>query len=72
MAALLGRFGAWLAEWIIPVLVKDVVSAIKTWLDARARRKAIEEEAKKSVEPMKKAQTGKEIDDASHDAADGI
>jgi hypothetical protein len=47
----------------------------RAFSDWRARRKAQEQnliDAKKSVEPLKKAQTEKEVDDATPGALDGL
>jgi hypothetical protein len=66
---------AWLLaplKWIGQLLFAELADFVRQKIEERRKRKAAEDEAKASVDPLKKAQTGKEIDDAARDSADGI
>lgn len=50
----------WVLEW--------TWGKFAAWLKSRQRQEEIQKEAEASVEPLKQAETGKEIDDATDDA----
>jgi hypothetical protein len=64
------RFGAWLIQLFVPIFIEKIGGAIKGWIAARAARKAVEDAAKKSVQKLKDAKTGKEIDAGIDDSLD--
>lgn len=66
------RLGAWLVQIIVTMIFDKVKGAYDKWQTERRERKADKEAAQKSVEPLKKAQTGKEVDDAADDALGGF
>lgn len=63
-------------SWLFKSALDWLFAKLATWLAdlaARfARRKLVAEEAAASVEALKKAQTAKEIDDATDKALDGL
>lgn len=65
MWASIGRF---ILEFIFAKIVALISAAVAKLL----RRKKIDEESSESVDKLKKAKTGEEIDEASDDALNGL
>lgn len=72
MPAILLKALEWLAETALVKIGGSLMSYFKEWMAARAKQKATEDAAQKSVDPLKKATTGKEIDDATDDTLNGV
>ncbi len=70
LAALGWIANTWLGKLVIDLLIGRLVAWAKKAIADREARKAREEEAKKSVQKLKDAKTGKEVDDATDDALD--
>lgn len=68
MPALLGKILAWFVQVLGPMIVEKVGGAISKWKERLRRNKEIEDEAARSVQKLKDAKTGKEVDDAADDA----
>lgn len=64
----LAGLAAQLLEWLLTKLGGAIVSL---W-QKLAKRSAIEDSAKESVQPLKDAKTGEEIDNATKDTLGGI
>lgn len=57
---------------IIESLGRKIWAVVSAAVFVYMRRKKIDEESKESVDPLKKAKTGEEIDKASDDALSGF
>lgn len=68
MPAILGKIITWFVSVVGPIIVEKLGGAIKAVVHKIRRDKQIEDEARQSVEKLKNAKTGKEIDDAADDA----
>lgn len=62
----------WLVTLILNWLWGKLAEVIGKLIAQLRRKKEIEKEAEASVEPLKKAETAKEIDDAADDALSGF
>lgn len=67
----------WLANsWLGKLVIGTVIDKLSAWakdlLAKRAERKRIKEEAEKSVQALKDAKTGNEIDAATDSTLDGF
>ena len=72
MPAILGKLLAWIVQLVGPFLVEKIGGAIKGAMTKLRRNKEIDDEAKRSVEKLKDAKTGKEVDDAADDVLGGV
>lgn len=66
----MSKFLSVLASIFLEFFWPKIVEGYKNLKEKMAKRKEIETEAKKSVEPLKKAQTKEEIDSAANNALD--
>lgn len=64
LAALLGRF--------VEFFFGRLIGAVGDYFTAKRKQREIDTEARNSIEALKKAQTSKEIDDATKSALDGF
>lgn len=72
MPAFLLSIFAWIAKtktfhYLIGIIVERLGAFIRAKIALYKQSKQIDEQAKKDAEPLKKAQTDKEIDDAAKD-----
>lgn len=65
-------FTSSLGQAIIAFVTKHLEEDVKEWLAWHAQQKANADAAKASVEPLKNAKTGDEIDKASDSAVTGL
>lgn len=63
---------AWIWKYLAQTLIGWLVEILGGLIARALRRKKIEEKAKESVEPLKKAKSADEIDKASDEALDGF
>lgn len=76
---MLAGLGAWLGKLVLgfiwsklAVFFGGLITGIAGAIAHGAARKKSKEDADTSVDPLKKAETGKEIDDATDDALGGF
>lgn len=62
----------YIGQLLVVEFVGKLTSFLKEQYEKRKKQEANKNEAEKSVEPLKKAQTADEIDKASDDALDGF
>lgn len=70
LAALGWIANSWLGKLVIDIVIGKLVAWAKSVIATREARKKAQEEAAKSVQPLKDAKTGEEIDKATNDALD--
>lgn len=65
-------FLAALAEKLIEWLLSKGYTALAGWIAMMTKRNEIQKEANTSVEPLKNAKSGKEVDDATNSTLGGV
>lgn len=60
----------WLGKLLIPLFLERLAAFIKEQYDKRKKREVDSKESKESVQPLKDAETGEQIDAATKKALD--
>ena len=63
---------SWILDFILQWVWTKLLTIVGGFLARFKKREQIQKDAEKSVEPLKKAETAQEIDDAADDALDGL